>query len=356
MFDKLEDLLVRLEEILSELNEPGVANDPARFQKLMKEQSELEPIVDAYKEYKACQQTVEESLMMLDEESDEEMREMLKEELSDAKSRIEELETELKILLLPKDPNDSKNVIVEIRAGAGGDEAALFAAEIYRMYVKYAESRRWKTELMSLNENGIGGFKEVTFMINGAGAYSRLKYESGVHRVQRVPETESGGRIHTSTITVAIMPEAEEIDFQLDLNDCKFDVFRASGNGGQCVNTTDSAVRLTHIPTGIVISCQDEKSQLKNRDKALRVLRSRLYDMELQKRHDEEAEARRSQVGTGDRSEKIRTYNFPQGRVTDHRIKLTLHRLDAILNGDLDEIIDSLIAADQTAKLAKMNQ
>ena len=356
MFDKLEDLLVRLEEILSELNEPGVANDPARFQKLMKEQSELQPIVDAYKEYKACQQTVEESLMMLDEESDEEMREMLKEELADAKSRIEELETELKILLLPKDPNDSKNVIVEIRAGAGGDEAALFAAEIYRMYVKYAESRRWKTELMSLNENGIGGFKEVTFMINGAGAYSRLKYESGVHRVQRVPETESGGRIHTSTITVAIMPEAEEIDFQLDLNDCKFDVFRASGNGGQCVNTTDSAVRLTHIPTGIVISCQDEKSQLKNRDKALRVLRSRLYDMELQKRHDEEAEARRSQVGTGDRSEKIRTYNFPQGRVTDHRIKLTLHRLDASLNGDLDEIIDSLIAADQTAKLAKMNQ
>lgn len=356
MFDKLEDLLVRLEEILSELNEPGVANDPARFQKLMKEQSELQPIVDAYKEYKACQQTVEESLMMLDEESDEEMREMLKEELADAKSRIEELETELKILLLPKDPNDSKNVIVEIRAGAGGDEAALFAAEIYRMYVKYADSRRWKTELMSLNENGIGGFKEVTFMINGAGAYSRLKYESGVHRVQRVPETESGGRIHTSTITVAIMPEAEEIDFQLDLNDCKFDVFRASGNGGQCVNTTDSAVRLTHIPTGIVISCQDEKSQLKNRDKALRVLRSRLYDMELQKRHDEEAEARRSQVGTGDRSEKIRTYNFPQGRVTDHRIKLTLHRLDTILNGDLDEIIDSLIAADQTAKLAKMNQ
>ena len=356
MFDKLEDLLVRLEEILSELNEPGVANDPARFQKLMKEQSELQPIVDAYKEYKACQQTVEESLMMLDEESDEEMREMLKEELSDAKSRIEELETELKILLLPKDPNDSKNVIVEIRAGAGGDEAALFAAEIYRMYVKYAESRRWKTELMSLNENGIGGFKEVTFMINGAGAYSRLKYESGVHRVQRVPETESGGRIHTSTITVAIMPEAEEIDFQLDLNDCKFDVFRASGNGGQCVNTTDSAVRLTHIPTGIVISCQDEMSQLKNRVKALRVLRSGLFDMELQQRHVEEAEARRSQVGTGDRSEKIRTYNFPQGRVTDHRIKLTLHRLDAILNGDLDEIIDSLIAADQTAKLAKMNQ
>ena len=356
MFDKLEDLLIRLEEILSELNEPGVANDPARFQRLMKEQSELQPIVDAYKEYKAAQETVEDSLMMLDEESDEEMREMLKEELADAKKRIEELEVELKILLLPKDPNDNKNVIVEIRAGAGGDEAALFAAEIYRMYVKYAESQRWKCEMMSLNENGIGGFKEVTFMINGNGAYSRLKYESGVHRVQRVPETESGGRIHTSTITVAIMPEAEEIDFELDMNDCKFDVFRASGNGGQCVNTTDSAVRLTHIPTGIVISCQDEKSQLKNRDKAIKVLRSRLYDLELQKRHDAEAEARRSQVGTGDRSEKIRTYNFPQGRVTDHRIKLTLHRLDSIMNGDLAEVIDSLIAADQAAKLANLQE
>ena len=355
MFDKLEDLLVRLEEILSELNEPGVANDPARFQKLMKEQSELQPIVDAYKEYKACQQTVEESLMMLDEESDEEMREMLKEELADAKSRIEELETELKILLLPKDPNDSKNVIVEIRAGAGGDEAALFAAEIYRMYVKYAESRRWKTELMSLNENGIGGFKEVTFMINGAGAYSRLKYESGVHRVQRVPETESGGRIHTSTITVAIMPEAEEIDFQLDLNDCKFDVFRASGNGGQCVNTTDSAVRLTHYPTGIVVYSQTEKSQLQNKAKAFALLRAKLYDIEQQQRHDAEAEMRRSQIGTGDRSEKIRTYNFPQGRVTDHRINLTLYKLDKIMNGDIQEIIDACIAADQAKKLANMN-
>lgn len=356
MFDKLEDILVRLEEILNELNEPTVANDAARFQKLMKEQSELQPIADAYNEYKRCKETVEDSLMLLDEESDEDMREMLKEELSDAKKRIEELEKELKILLLPKDPNDEKNVIVEIRAGAGGDEAALFAAEIYRMYVKYAESQNWKTEMMSLNENGIGGFKEVTFMINGKGAYSRLKYESGVHRVQRVPETESGGRIHTSTITVAIMPEAEEIDFELDLNDCKFDVFRASGNGGQCVNTTDSAVRLTHIPTGIVISCQDEKSQLKNKDKALKVLRSRLYEMELAKQHDAEAEARRSQIGTGDRSEKIRTYNFPQGRVTDHRIKLTLHRLDAVLGGDLDEILDSLIAADQAAKLSSLNE
>ena len=354
MFDRLEDLLIRFEEIMSELNEPFVVNDQTRFQKLMKEQSDLQPIVDAYKEYKESKQTVEDSLSMLEEESDEEMRELAKEELNESKARIEELEQELKILLLPKDPNDDKNVIVEIRAGAGGDEAALFAAEIYRMYVHYADSRRWKTEMISLNENGIGGFKECVFMITGQGAYSRMKYESGVHRVQRVPETESGGRIHTSTITVAIMPEAEEIDFHLDMNDCKFDVFRASGNGGQCVNTTDSAVRLTHIPTGIVISCQDEKSQLKNKDKALKILRSRPYEMELEKRHDEEAEARRSQVGTGDRSEKIRTYNFPQGRVTDHRIKLTLHRLDSIMNGDLEEIIDSLIAADQAAKLSNL--
>ena len=356
MFDKLEDLLIRFEEVLNELNEPTVANNQARFQKLMKEQSDLQPIVDAYKEYKDCKQTVEDSVAMLEEENDEEMREMLKEELSDAKKRIEELERELKILLLPKDPNDDKNVIVEIRAGAGGDEAALFAAEMYRLYVKYAEKNRWKVELMNCDEIGIGGMKEVNFMITGKGAYSKLKYESGVHRVQRVPETESGGRIHTSTCTVAIMPEAEEIDFHLDMNDCKFDVFRASGNGGQCVNTTDSAVRLTHIPTGIVISCQDEKSQLKNKDKALKVLRSRLYEMELAKQHDAEAEARRSQIGTGDRSEKIRTYNFPQGRVTDHRIKLTLHRLENILNGDLDEIIDSLIAADQAAKLSNLQE
>ena len=355
MFDRLEDLLRRYEEIMNELNEPSVTANQDRFRSLMKEQSDLQPIVDAYKEYKENKETIQDSLSMLEGEKDEEMREMLKEELSDAKKRVEELEHEIKILLLPKDPNDSKNVIVEIRAGAGGDEAALFAAEIYRMYVKYAESLRWKTEMMSLNENGIGGFKEVTFMIQGNGAYSRLKYESGVHRVQRVPETESGGRIHTSTCTVAIMPEAEEIDFHLDMNDCKFDVFRASGNGGQCVNTTDSAVRLTHIPTGIVISCQDEKSQLKNKDKALKVLRSRLYEMEIAKQHDAEAEARRSQIGTGDRSEKIRTYNFPQGRVTDHRIKLTLHRLDSILGGDLSEIIDSLIAADQAAKLANLN-
>ena len=356
MFDRLEDLVIRYEEVMGELQEPDVANDAARFRGLMKEQSDLAPIVEAFKEYKQCKQNIEDSLLMLEEESDEEMREFAKEELNDSKARVEELEHELKILLLPKDPNDEKNVIVEIRAGAGGDEAALFAAEIYRMYQHYAESRRWKTEMISLNENGIGGFKECVFMITGQGAFSRLKYESGVHRVQRVPETESGGRIHTSTITVAIMPEAEEVDVELDMNDCKFDVFRASGNGGQCVNTTDSAVRLTHIPTGIVISCQDEKSQLKNKDKALKVLRARLYELELAKQHDAEAEARKSQVGTGDRSEKIRTYNFPQGRVTDHRIKLTLHKLDTILNGDLDEVIDSLIAADQTAKLAKMNE
>ena len=356
MFDKLENLLIRFEELLGELGQPDVAGNPEHFQKLMKEQSDLQPVVDTYQEYKKCRQTEEDSLSMLEEESDEEMREMLKEELAESKKRMAELEKELKILLLPKDPNDNKNVIVEIRAGAGGDEAALFAADIYRMYVKYAESRRWKTEMLSLNENGIGGFKEVVFMLNGQGAYSRLKYESGVHRVQRVPETESGGRIHTSTITVAIMPEAEEIDFQLDMNDCKFDVFRASGNGGQCVNTTDSAVRLTHIPTGLVVSCQDEKSQLKNKEKALKVLRSRLYEMELEKRHDAEAEARRSQVGTGDRSEKIRTYNCPQGRVTDHRIKLTLHRLEAVLGGDLEEVIDSLIAADQALRLSRLNE
>ena len=350
MFDKLDDLLIRFEEVLNELGEPGVTDNQEHFQKLMKEQSDLQPIVDAYREYKKNKETIQDSLSMLEEEKDEDMREMLKEELSEAKKNVEELEHELKILLLPKDPNDNKNVIVEIRAGAGGDEPQTSMD----IRVKYAESRRWKTEMMSLNENGIGGFKEVTFMITGAGAYSRLKYESGVHRVQRVPETESGGRIHTSTCTVAIMPEAEEIDFHLDMNDCKFDVFRASGNGGQCVNTTDSAVRLTHIPTGIVISCQDEKSQLKNKDKALKVLRSRLYEMELAKQHDAEAEARRSQIGTGDRSEKIRTYNFPQGRVTDHRIKLTLHRLENVLNGDLDEIIDSLIAADQAAKLSNL--
>ena len=355
MFDRLEDLLIRLEEILSELQEPDVASDQNRFRKLMKEQNELTPIVEAYKEYKACRQTIEDSLQMLEEESDEEMRELAKEELNDAKARVEELEHELKVLLLPKDPNDDKNVMVEIRAGAGGDEAALFAAEIYRMYIHYAESRRWKVELVECEEIGIGGMKNVTFMINGSGAYSVMKYESGVHRVQRVPETESGGRIHTSTITVAVMPEAEEVDVHIDEKDIRIDVMRASGNGGQCVNTTDSAVRLTHYPTGIVIYSQTEKSQLQNKDKAFALLRAKLYDIECQKRHDAEAEARKSQIGTGDRSEKIRTYNFPQGRVTDHRIGLTLYKLDKIMNGDIQEIIDACIAADQAAKLASMN-
>ena len=356
MFDKLEDLLIRLEEILSELQEPDVASDPNRFRKLMKEQSELTPIVEAYKEYKACKQNIEESLELLNEESDEDMRELAKEELNESKARVEELEHELKILLLPKDPNDDKNGVVEIRAGAGGDEAALFAAEIYRMYLHYAESKRWKVELVECEEIGIGGMKNVTFMIDGQGAYSMMKYESGVHRVQRVPETESGGRIHTSTITVAVMPEAEDVDVHIDEKDIRIDVMRASGNGGQCVNTTDSAVRLTHYPTGIVIYSQTEKSQLQNKEKAFALLRAKLYDLECQKQHDAEAEARKSQIGTGDRSEKIRTYNFPQGRVTDHRIGLTLYKLDKIMNGDIQEIIDACIAADQAKKLANMDE
>lgn len=356
MYDKLEDITIRFEEVLNQLNEPGVASDPAMYRKLMKEQSDLNPIVEKFKEYKNAKIGIEDSLLILEEESDEEMKELAKEELSECKTKLAEVEEELKVLLLPKDPNDEKNVIVEIRGGAGGDEAALFAAELFRMYTRFAERNRWKVDMMNLNENGIGGFKEVIFMIDGQGAYSKLKYESGVHRVQRIPVTESGGRIHTSTATVAIMPEAEEVDVQLDMNDCKFDVFRASGNGGQCVNTTDSAVRLTHIPTGIVISCQDEKSQLKNKDKALKVLRSRLYELEQEKAHSAEAEARKSQVGTGDRSEKIRTYNFPQGRVTDHRIKFTSHRLDDILDGDFYEVIDNLTAADQSAKLANMGE
>lgn len=357
MFDKLEDLLHRFEEILNELNEPTVTEDQKRFRALMKEQSDLTPLVEAYKEYKKCNETVEDSLSLLDSESDEEMKEMLKEELNDAKKRIEELETEMKILLLPKDPNDDKNVIVEIRAGAGGDEAALFAAEIYRMYVHYAEGRRWKVELAECEEIGIGGMKSVTFMISGQGAYSVMKYESGVHRVQRVPETESGGRIHTSTISVAVMPEVDDdIDIVIDDKDIRIDVMRASGNGGQCVNTTDSAVRLTHYPTGIVVYSQTEKSQLQNKAKAFALLKAKLYDIEQQQRHDAEAEMRRSQIGTGDRSEKIRTYNFPQGRVTDHRINLTIYKLDKVMNGDIQEIIDACIAADQAIRLSRLNQ
>ncbi len=357
MFDKLEDLLIRFEEIMGELGEPTVANNQERFRKLMKEQSDLTPIVEAYREYKKSRQDVEDSLGMLEEESDEDMREMLKEELAAAKKRIEELEQELKILLLPKDPNDEKNVIVEIRAGAGGDEAALFAAEMFRLYVHYAEGQRWKVETLNVDEIGIGGMKEVNFMITGQGAYSRLKYEGGVPRVQRVPETESGGRIHTSTISVAVMPEVDEdIDIVIEDKDIRIDVMRASGNGGQCVNTTDSAVRLTHYPTGIVVYSQTEKSQLQNKEKAFALLKAKLYDLEQQQRHDAEAELRRSQIGTGDRSEKIRTYNFPQGRVTDHRIGLTLYKLDKIMDGDIQEILDACIAADQARKLCILNQ
>ena len=356
MFDKLEDLVARLEELESMLSDPSVVSNQERFRNLMKEQSELAPIVEKYKEYKEAKQTIEDSLAMLDEESDEELRELAKEELNEAKAQVEACENALKILLLPKDPNDDKNVIVEIRAGAGGDESALFAAEIYRMYVHYCESRRWKIETMEVEEIGIGGMKSVSFMVTGNGAYSVLKYESGVHRVQRVPETESGGRIHTSTISVAVLPEAEEVDVQIDDKDIRIDVMRASGNGGQCVNTTDSAVRLTHYPTGIVVYSQTEKSQLQNKAKAFALLRAKLYDIEQQKAHDAEAELRKSQVGTGDRSEKIRTYNFPQGRVTDHRIGLTLYKLDKIMDGDIQEIIDACIAADQAAKLAKMNE
>ena len=357
MFDKLEDLLRKFEEIMNELSEPTVADNQERFRALMKEQSDLTPIVNAYKEYKKCNQDIEDSLAMLESESDSDMREMLKEELASAKKRVEELEHELKILLLPKDPNDEKNVIVEIRAGAGGDEAALFAAEIYRMYVHYAEGRRWKVDTVEVEEIGIGGMKSVTFTVDGQGAYSVLKYESGVHRVQRVPETESGGRIHTSTISVAVMPEVDDdIDIVIEDKDIRIDVMRASGNGGQCVNTTDSAVRLTHYPTGIVIYSQTEKSQIQNKAKAFALLKSKLYDLEQQQRHDAEAELRRSQIGTGDRSEKIRTYNFPQGRVTDHRINLTMYKLDKVMNGDIQEIIDACIAADQAAKLVKMGQ
>jgi peptide chain release factor 1 len=350
MFDKLEDLLRRFEEILNELSEPGVTDDPARFKKLMKEQSDLTPLVEAYKEYRKAIADRDDALILLDEEKDPDMREMLKEEHAEAKKRIEALEQELKILLLPKDPNDDKNVIVEIRAGAGGDEAALFAAEIYRMYVHYAEGRRWRVELVNVDEIGIGGMKEVQFTISGQGAYSVMKYESGVHRVQRVPETESGGRIHTSAVTVAVLPEAEETEIDIRQEDLRIDVMRAGGPGGQCVNTTESAVRITHIPSGLVVICQNQKSQLQNRMEAMRVLRSRLYDLEAGKKAKERAEERRSQVGSGDRSERIRTYNFPQNRLTDHRINLTLYKLDLIMEGQLQDVIEALkVAAGEQA-------
>lgn len=356
MFDKLEDILIRYDDIIAGLNDPDIMSNQDKFRSLMKEQADISPIVDKYKEYKSTKANIDDSLVMLEEETDEEMKELAKEELNESKEKLVEIENDLKILLLPKDPNDDKNVIVEIRAGAGGDEAALFAAEIYRMYVRYAEGKHWKVEVMESDEIGIGGLKSISFMITGKGAYSVMKYESGVHRVQRIPATESGGRIHTSTITVAVMPEAEEVDVEIDEKDIRIDVCRSSGAGGQCVNTTDSAVRLTHMPTGIVIYSQTEKSQIQNKAKAFALLRTKLYDLELQKAHDAEAELRRSQVGTGDRSEKIRTYNFPQGRVTDHRIGLTLYKLDKIMDGDIQELIDACIAADQAAKLSKMNE
>ena len=353
MVDKLDAILYREQEILALMSSKEASGDAAMMSALMKEQAELSPITETYREYKKAVSDAEEAEEMLREESDPEMRELLSSEGKEAAARKDELFEKLRCLMLPKDPDDDRNCIVEIRAGAGGDEAALFAADLYRMYSRYSDRSGWRTEMISVSENGIGGMKECTFRVFGKGVFSRLKFESGTHRVQRVPETESGGRIHTSTATVAIMPEAEEVDVVIEEKDLKFDVFRASGNGGQCVNTTDSAVRLTHLPTGIVVSCQDEKSQIKNKAKALKVLRTRLYALERERLANERADLRRSQVGTGDRSEKIRTYNFPQSRVTDHRIHLTTHRIDGIMDGDLDEVIDALVRADRAERLER---
>lgn len=356
MLEKLDFIEAKYKELNKKAMDPNLLSENREeWQRVMKEQADLEPVVNKYQEYRKVKEDLETAKEMLYEKIDEETKEFLKEEIKELEEKKESLEEELKVLLLPKDPNDHKNVIVEIRAGAGGDEAALFAGSLYRMYVRYAERNNWKVELMSSNEIGIGGFKEVIFMISGKGAYSRLKYESGVHRVQRVPETESSGRIHTSTATVAVLPEAEDIDIEINPSDLRIDVFRSSGNGGQSVNTTDSAVRVTHIPTGIVISCQDEKSQLKNKEKALKILKSRLYEMKLREQNEELAQMKRGQVGTGDRSERIRTYNFPQGRVTDHRINLTLYKLNNFIDGDLDEMIDALITTDQAERLKNIS-
>ncbi|MCI6277472.1 MAG: peptide chain release factor 1 [Clostridium sp.] len=354
MLNKLNFIEAKYDELSMKISDPSVMANQKEWQKLCKEHADLESIVTPFKEYKKAEEDIEFNKELIENESDKELKEMAQEELKELIETKERLAEELKVLLLPKDPNDDKNVFVEIRGGAGGDEAALFAANLFRMYTKYAENRRWKVELMSANETDIGGFKEVVFMLKGHGAYSRLKYESGVHRVQRVPDTESSGRIHTSTATVAVLPEVDDVDVEINPNDLKIDVFRASGNGGQCVNTTDSAVRMTHLPTGLVVSCQDEKSQLKNKEKALKILKARLYEKAEAERTASIAEDRKSQVGTGDRSERIRTYNYPQGRVTDHRIGLTLYKLETFLNGDIDEIIDALITTDQAEKMKSM--
>ena len=351
MFDKLDFILEKYEELSKKVSDPDVIAKQKEWQKLMKEMSDLEPIVKEYTAYKKAKEELEEAKEILDMEDDEELREMAREELKANEAAIEEYTENLKILLLPKDPNDDKNVILEIRAGTGGDEAALFGSDLLRMYLRYAERMRWKTELIESNETEIGGVKEVVMLVKGKGAYSRLKYESGVHRVQRVPETESGGRVHTSAASVAVMPEVDDVEVNLDPIDVRVDVYRASGNGGQCVNTTDSAVRLTHMPTGLVVTCQDEKSQIKNKEKAFKVLKSRLFDLMQQEQNDKIAAERKSQIGSGDRSERIRTYNFPQSRITDHRINLTLYKLDSFLDGDLDEVIDALITEDQAEKM-----
>ena len=351
MFDKLDFITEKYDELAQKVSDPEVINNQPVWQKHVKEMGEMEPIVKKYTEYKKAKTELADAKEML-EGDDEEMRELAKMEIGDLEEQIEQAEEELKVLLLPKDPNDEKNVILEVRAGTGGEEAALFGADLLRMYTRYAERNRWKTELMEVNETGIGGIKEAVMLIKGKGAYSRLKFESGAHRVQRVPETESSGRVHTSAATIAVLPEVDDVEVNLDPNDVRVDVYRASGNGGQCVNTTDSAVRLTHEPTGLVVTCQDEKSQIKNKDKAFKVLKARLYDLEMQKQQDEIAGQRKSQVGTGDRSERIRTYNFPQGRVSDHRIGLTIYKLEQFLDGDLDEVIDGLITDDQAKKMA----
>ena len=355
MLEKLNFIEDKYKELGEKVMDPDLLKDMKEYQKTMKEYADLKPIVDRYKEYQTYLSELKDTEEMLGENLDDEMRELAKEDLKNLQENIEKAEEDLKIMLIPKDPNDERNVIMEIRGGIGGEEAALFAGDLFRMYSMYADKRGYRTEIMSTNETGIGGFKEVIFMITGKGAYSRLKHESGVHRVQRVPETEASGRIHTSAATVAVMPEADDVEIEINENDIKTDVYRASGHGGQCVNTTDSAVRLTHIPTGLVVTCQDEKSQLKNKEKAMKVLKSRLYDKMLQEQNDELVKLKKGQVGSGDRSERIRTYNYPQGRVTDHRINLTLYKIDSINDGDLDEIIDELITYDQAAKMENVS-